>query len=139
MTPPTLTVTFAVVVYEIPLRGSPLLLFFVGGVFLFSALGQGLLISTIARNQFVAAQAAMVASFLPAFILSGFIFEIASMPAPIRALTYILPPRYFVTCLQTLFLVGNVWRLIFISLIPILAVGLIFYIITARNTVKRLD
>lgn len=135
----TLCVAFSVFFYHIPLRGSPLLLLGVGAVFLFTALGQGLLISTIARNQFVAAQASMVASFLPAFILSGFIFEIASMPAPIRAFTTIIPARYFVSSLQTLFLVGNVWELILINLIPMIIVGAIFYTITARKTVKRLD
>jgi ABC-2 type transport system permease protein len=97
------------------------------------------LISTIARNQFVAAQAAMVASFLPSFILSGFLFEISSMPLVIQLVTYIIPARYFVTSLQTIFLVGNIWPLILTSLLAILAVGILFFGITALKTVKRLD
>ena len=108
-------------------------------IFLFGALGLGLLISSFARNQFVAAQAAIVASFLPAFILSGFIFEISSMPLPIRLFTYLIPARYFVSCMQTLFLVGNVWSLIFFNSLQMLTVGLIFFTLTALRTVKRLD
>lgn len=125
--------------YHVPFRGSLLLLTLVSAVFLLSALALGLLISTTAKNQFVAAQAAMVAAFLPAFILSGFIFEISSMPLPIRLLTYLLPARYFVASLKTLFLVGNVWKLIFIDLFFMLLIGLILFGITAQKTVKRLD
>lgn len=130
---------FAVVIYRVPLRGSLLLLTFVSAVFLLSALAMGLLISTLARNQFVAAQAGIVTSFLPAFILSGFIFEISSMPLPIRTLTYFLPARYFVSSLQTIFLVGNVWRLIAINVLCMFLLGSLLLLITARKTVKRLD
>lgn len=132
-------VVVAVFVYHVPLRGSALLLAFVSAVFLFTALGLGLLISTIARNQFVAAQAALVAAFLPGFILSGFIFEILSMPPMIQMVTYIIPARYFVSSLQTLFLVGNVWQLILYNIIPMFGIGLFFYFVTALKTVKRLD
>ena len=68
----------------------------------------GLLISTLTKNQFAASQAALIVGFLPAFELSGFIFEIDSMPAPIRLLASVLPPRYFVSSMQTLFLAGDV-------------------------------
>ena len=129
----------AVGLYHIPLRGSFFLLLFVSSVFLFSALGLGLIISSATRNQFIAAQLAIVASFLPGFILSGFLFEISSMPAPIRMITYLIPARYFVSSLQTLFLVGNVWELILFDLVPMFAIGLFFFLISAKNTVKRLD
>lgn len=135
----TMCVLTAVFFYEIPFRGSWWLLGIVSSVFLWTALGLGLLISSAARNQFVAAQAAMVASFLPGFILSGFIFEISSMPWLIQAVTYLIPARYFVTNLQTLFLVGNVWELVLFNLIPMIVIGSLFFIITARKTVKRLD
>lgn len=132
-------VVIAVFGYDVPLRGSWWLLGIVSAVFLFCALGIGLLISTMARNQIVASQVSIVVGFLPAYILSGFIFEIASMPWIIRMLTYIMPARYFVQCLQTLFLVGNVWSLVLFNLFPMFAAGLIFFFITARKTVKRLD
>lgn len=134
-----LSTIFAVFYYEVPLRGSIFALALVTGVFLFSALGIGLLISTNARNQFVASQAAIVASFLPAFVLSGFIFEISSMPLVIRTLTYFVPARYFVSCLQTIFLAGNIWSLLIINILFMLFFGFLLFFLTARKTVKRLD
>lgn len=129
----------AVFLYSVPFRGSFLLLGLISSVFLFSALALGLLISTIARNQFAAAQAAMVSAFLPAFMLSGFIFEIASMPLPIRLVTAVLPARYFVSSLQTLFLVGDVWSLLLFNLMCMLVIGIFLTAVTLRRTVKRLD
>lgn len=135
----TMCVIIAVNFYNVPLRGSLLLLGVVSGAFLLTALGQGLLISTLARNQFVAAQAAQVSGFLPAFMLSGFIFEITSMPLIIQLVTYLIPARYFVSSLQTLFLVGNIWTLMLWNLVPILIVAAILFIIISRISVKRLD
>jgi ABC-2 type transport system permease protein len=135
----TLSVFVAKLLYQIPYRGSWITLGFVSSVFLFSALGLGLLISTLAKNQFVAAQASMIAAFLPAFILSGFIFEITSMPILIQYLTYILPARYFVSSLQTLFLVGDVWEVLWPNLLAMFMIGLFLFFLTARFTVKRLD
>lgn len=125
--------------FHIPFRGSILLLLLVVITFLFCALSLGLMISTLGKNQLVAFQVSVIAGFLPAYILSGFLFEISSMPLWIQGLTYLMPARYFVTSLQTLFLVGNVWKLIFINMIPMILIGLIFVAITAKKTVKRLD
>lgn len=125
--------------FHVPFRGSYWLLGLVSSVFLFCALGLGFMISTLARNQLVAYQISIVTGFLPAYILSGFLFEISSMPIVIQWITYFLPARYFVQCLQTLFLVGNVWSLIFFNMIPLILVGLIFFAIAIRKTVKRLD
>ncbi len=125
--------------YGLPLRGSFWLLGLTSAVFLFSALGFGLLISSFSRDQNIASQIALTAGFLPAYILSGFLFEIASMPAFIQYLTYVIPARYFVQCLQTLFLVGNVWGLIFFNMIPMFLIGLLLFLIAAFKTVKRLD
>lgn len=132
-------VAIATIIYEVPFRGSFLTLMAVSAIFLFSALGLGLFISTAAKNQFAAAQAAMTAAFLPAFMLSGFIFEISSMPPLIRALTHILPARYFVSSLQTLFLAGDVWSLVLYNGGVMLLMGLFIFALTARKTVKRLD
>ncbi|MBN9376895.1 MAG: ABC transporter permease [Chlamydiales bacterium] len=132
-------VLVSIFLYNVPFRGSLLVLTIVSAVFLLAALALGLLISTIAKNQFVAAQMAMVAGFLPGFILSGFIFEISSMPMIIRAFTYLIPARYFVSALQTLFLVGNVWELILIDLFFMALAALTIFLITAKITVKRLD
>lgn len=129
----------AVYFYEVPFRGSLLMLVLTTATFLLSALGMGLAISTLSRNQFLAAQLAIVSSFLPAFTLSGFIFEISSMPLPIRLLTYVVPAKYFVTSLQTLFLAGNVWTLLLWDILIMLILGILLLILTGFSVHKRLD
>ena len=129
----------AVFIYGVPLRGSFMALLATTSVFLVCSLGQGLLISSAAKDQFVASLVALITAFLPAFVLSGFIFEITSMPTPIQVMTYLLPVRYFVTCLQTIFLAGNVWYL-FIKCMAVMAlIGSAFFLIIMSKTRKRLD
>lgn len=135
----TLCVTLSITLFSVPFRGSYLVLFLATSCFLLAALGQGLFISTVTRNQFVAGQISIMSGFLPAFMLSGFIFEIGSMPWPIQALTYLLPPRYFVTILQSNFLSGTEWDLFLPNLLAMIVIALFFFILTARKTVKRLD
>ena len=132
------SVGISVVLFDLPFRGSVPALLLSAGAFLLAALGQGLLISSAAKNQFIAAMAALITGFLPAFLLSGFIFEIASMPAPVRLLTRIIPARYLVTNLQTLFLVGDVWSLLLPNVGILLILAAILFFFTARKTVKRL-
>jgi len=134
-----ISVVLSIVFYDLPLRGSFFVLLLISALFLFCALGLGLMISTITKNQIFAYQITLVTAFLPAYILSGFLFEIHSMPKWIQMLTYIIPAKYFVQSLQSLFLVGNVWYLILYDMIPIVGIGLIFFLITAHKTVKRLD
>lgn len=132
-------VAFSVFIFDLPFRGSLWMLGLESSVFLFSALGLGLMISTYSRSQALSYQVALFAGFLPAFILSGFLFEIYSMPLWIQIVTYIIPARYFVQSLQTLFLVGNVWSLLLWNLVPMLCIGSFFCFLTWRKTVKRLD
>ncbi len=91
-------------IFDIPLRGSLTLLFGLSVVFLVGALSLGMLISIITRNQFVASQVALVVTMLPAFLLSGFIFPIDTMPGPIRVITHIVTARYFVAILRGIYL-----------------------------------
>lgn len=133
------SVMFAVLVLGVPFRGSIPLLLAVGTFFLFSALGLGLMLSTVTRNQFNAAQGGLNAAFLPAVMLSGFIFEISSMPPPVRAVTYLIPARYFVTAIQTLFQVGDVMAVIWRSLLFLALASIFFLGITAKKTRRRLD
>lgn len=137
----SMAICFCVNVFllNVPFRGSILLLLLVVSVFLFSALSLGLMISTVSKNQLLAFQISVITGFLPAYILSGFLFEISSMPIVIQWMTYLMPARYFVTSLQTLFLVGNVWKLIFWNLIPMIVIGLVFISISARKTKKFLS
>ncbi len=126
--------------FDVPLQGSFFLLLACTALFLLTALGMGLVISTVsAGSQFVAAQAAIIVTFLPAFLLSGFIFDITSMPAPIQAITHIIAARYYVAILQTLFLAGNVWSVILPNAAALAAMALFFLAIVWRKTVKTLD
>lgn len=101
-----ISVLMAVYLFHVPLRGSVGLLFSVGMVFVVGTLAQGVLISTIARQQLLASQMAMISTFLPAFLLSGFAFAIANMPLPVQGITYIVPARYFVALVKGIFLRG---------------------------------
>ena len=99
-------VLVAMALFGLPMRGSWLLLIFALSLFLVGALGLGLLISSVAETQQVAFQLALLASFLPTLMLSGFIFPIASMPAVLRGITYAVPARYFLTALRDIVLKG---------------------------------
>ena len=134
-----LCLVVAVALFGVPFRGSLLLLLLYTTLFLGSALGLGLLLSTVLRNQFNAAQAALNAAFLPATMLSGFVFEIASMPAPVRAVTYLIPARYFISSLQTLFQAGFVGRILLDDLLFLTASAAFFLGLSALNTRRRLD
>jgi ABC-2 type transport system permease protein len=125
--------------FGLPLEGSVAALLLVSAMFLLPALGQGLLISTLARNQFIASQIAMLAGFLPAFLLSGFLFEISSMPGWIRALTHIVPARPYVEALQTIFLAGDIWPQLLRDLAHLGVLGLLFLGITAARSRRSLD
>jgi ABC-2 type transport system permease protein len=81
-------------------------------LYLLVALGIGLVASSLTRSQFVASQIALLATFLPAMMLSGFLFDIRSMPFAVQLVTYVLPARYFVALLQTIFLAGDIWSVI---------------------------
>lgn len=129
----------SIVVFGIPFRGSYLLLIAVSSIFLLTSLGTGLLISSATRNQFLSAQMAIIISFLPAFMLSGFIFEISSMPLIIRLITYIIPARYMVSSMKTLFLAGNIYELIFIDIAIMTLISAILFSIIFATTKKRLD
>jgi ABC-2 type transport system permease protein len=133
------SVAMAVWVFDVPLRGSTAVLAIASALFLLAALGMGLLISSAARTQFVAGQIAIIATFLPAFILSGFLFDINSMPEPIQVITHLIAARYFVAILQTVFLAGDIWSVILanVAALAVMAAG---FLGAARLMAhKRLD
>lgn len=133
------SVAMAVGLFEVPLRGSLMVLFGASAVFLFATLGMGLLISTVARNQFIASMIAIIATFMPAFMLSGFIFDVHSMPAPIRWLTHLIAARYFVAILQSVFAAGDIWPVILANGAALAAMAILFLSLTWRLSRKRLD
>lgn len=134
-----LSVAMAVWLFDVPLRGSMWVLFCGSALFLLTALGMGLLISTLAKNQFIASQVAIIATFLPAFILSGFIFDIGSMPPLVQGLTHVVAARYFVAILQSVFLAGNVWSVLLPNAAALVVMAAVFLGITRRKSRKRLE
>ncbi len=134
-----ISVAMGVFLFGVPLRGSFAALALVTAVFLLGALGLGLLISAFARNQFVAGQITIVVSYMPAFILSGFIFDIDSMPAAAQWVTALIPARYFVACLQTLFLAGDVWSVILPNTAVLAVFAALFLGLTGLRARRRLD
>ena len=129
----------ALVLFKLPLRGSLLTLGLVSAVFLVPALGQGMLISVSMRSQLAAAQLGLMTGYLPAMMLSGFLFDIHSMPAVLRAVTLIVPARYMNVSLQTVFLAGDVWPVLIPNMLLMLAVGALFFWLTWRKLHKRVD
>jgi drug efflux transport system permease protein len=134
-----LSVSMALFLFGVPLRGSLWVLVAASALFLVTALGMGLLISTVARSQFVAGQIALITTFLPAFLLSGFIFDIGSMPAVVQAITHVIAARYYVAILQTVFLAGNVWSVILPNALGLVVLASVFLGLTWRNARKRLE
>ncbi len=131
--------TISTLVLGVPFRGSILLLFLATALFLGTALGLGLLLSTAIRSQFNAAQAALNAAFLPVMMLSGFVYEIGSMPKPVQVIASILPGRYFVTILQTLFQSNRAGSLFWLNALALGLIAAVFLTLTAIKTKRTLD
>jgi ABC-2 type transport system permease protein len=129
----------ALLLFRLPLRGSLLTLGLVSAAFLVPALGQGLLISVTMKTQMAAAQLGLMTGYLPAMMLSGFLFDINSMPAWLRPVTYLIPARYMNISLQTVFLAGDVWAVLVPNMLFMLAVGVLFFGLTWRRLHKRID
>ncbi len=134
-----LCVGMTTLVIGVPYRGSLTALFVVGSLFLGSGLGLGLLLSTTMRNQLMAAQAALTAAFLPATMLSGYVFEISSMPWPVQFASYFIPARYFVNALQTLFQAGDIWPILAINAGFLLLSSIFWLGLTMLKFGRRLD
>ena len=134
-----LSVVMALWLLKVPLRGSFWVLFATSSLFMLVALAMGLLISIVARSQFVAGMIALVVTFLPAFLLSGFIFDIGSMPAVVQWLTHIVAARYFIAILQSVFLAGDVWSVIVPNSLALIVMGALFLIMIRRKARKRLE
>jgi ABC-2 type transport system permease protein len=122
-----------VFLFEVPLRGSAVLLIASSALFCFGALCWGILLSTITRNQVIAYQLSMISSFLPAFLLSGFIYSIDNMPPVIQVVSRIVPARYFVTILKGIFLKGVGVQILWAELLALLLYGSIVFFIAVRK------
>jgi len=120
----------------VPLRGSVGLLFGMTSIFLTGALAMGMLVSIVTKSQLLASQIAMVATFLPAFLLSGFMFPIANMPPAIQAVTYAVPARYFVALLKGIYLKGVGLRILAVEA-GLLTVYAVVMIVLANLKFKK--
>jgi len=128
-----LVLAFGTVAFDLPVRGSAVLLFSIGFFFLAGMLGQGLLISVVAKNQLVATQAGALSALLPSLLLSGMVFPIGNMPLPLQLLSRIVPARYFVHALRGLLLKGNGLDVLWPDLVALVAfVVVIVGLATAR-------
>jgi ABC-2 type transport system permease protein len=133
-----LCIVSAKYLFHVPLRGTLPVLLGASTLYVLVALGIGLLISSAVKNQLVASQLALLSTFMPALMLSGFLFDLRSMPTPIRLLTYILPARYYVTLLQTIFLAGNVWGVIVPNMLALTLMAVLLGLGSRAVTRKRL-
>lgn len=129
----------AIFVFGVPMRGSAAALALISIAYMLPALGQGLFISAATKNQFVASQVALLSGFLPTFLLSGFLFEINSMPGWLQLITYVVPARYLIPSLQTVFLAGDIWPLILPRIGAMLLFGALFFALCFRVTRRSLD
>lgn len=128
-----LAVAAGVGIFKVPLRGSILFLAATSCIFLVGALCWGILISALTRSQLVAYQLGMLSSFLPAFILSGFIFAIENMPAVIQGFTYIFPTRYFVSILKGIFLRGVGLHVLWFEVLLLSIYAAVVFLIAVRK------
>ncbi|MFT4158524.1 ABC transporter permease [Shinella sp.] len=124
--------------FGVPLRGSLVILTIVSMLYLLVALGLGLVISSATKSQFVASQVTVLLTFLPAMMLSGFMYDPRSMPWIVQMITYIFPARYFVTLLQTLFLSGNNWSVILPNAAVLAGMATALLTLSVRLTRKRI-
>ena len=126
-------------VFQIPFKGNILVLLFVGGLYLFCCLGVGLAISSSYKEQFSSSQMALSFGLLPAFMLSGLIYPISSMPVIFQYLTMILPPRYFIIFIQSEFMAGTIPKIVLINSAFMSILGILLFLLVYKNINLRLE
>ena len=128
-----------VALFRVPFRGSPALLMGTSLFFLIGSLGLGMFFSTVARSQLLATQLAMVGTFLPAYLLSGFMFAIDVMPRVLRIVTYVVPARYFLVVTRGIFLKGVGVPVLYVQGLSMLAYAAVGIALAARVFRKELE
>jgi ABC-2 type transport system permease protein len=124
--------------FQVPLRGNPALIFVLAAIFLAGTLSMGMLISIVTKNQLLASQLAMVLTFLPAFLLSGFAYPIRSMPLALQYITYLVPAKYFVTLLKGIYLKGVGPKVLWIEGAFLTVFAVLMLILANRKFKKKL-
>jgi ABC-2 type transport system permease protein len=125
-------------IFEVPLRGDLLLLVVTSSLYLFGALCWGIFLSAVTRSQLLAFQASLLSSFLPAFMLSGFIFAIPDMPFVIQQVTRIVPARYFVAILKGIFLKGAGVTLLWADILFLMVYGALVFSLASRKMRQKM-
>jgi len=125
--------------FHVPMQGSLIVLVLASMLYLFVAVGMGLVISSVTRNQFLASQVALLSSFMPSLMLSGFLFDLRNVPRAIQYVGNVLPATYFMELIKTLFLAGNVWPLIFKNCAILAAYAVLLLAVARAVTRKKLD
>jgi ABC-2 type transport system permease protein len=125
--------------FHVPFRGSWVTLMAASAMFMVVVLSLGFFISVLAKNQFAASQIALLITFLPAFLLSGFLFSIEQMPIALQWITRILPARYYVSVLKKIFLKGTSASMLFADLVPLAAFAFVLALLATRSFHKRLE
>jgi len=125
-------------IFHVPLRGNVFILFGLSGLFLTVTLSWGLFISVVTKSQFMASQVAFLTTFLPAFLLSGFAFPIANMPAIIQLITYVVPARYFVTIVKGIYLKGVGLEVLWPQAIPLVLFSVVLVNLTRMRFKKTI-
>jgi ABC-2 type transport system permease protein len=124
--------------FHVPFRGSFVTLLVSSAMFMVVVLSLGFFISVIAKSQFAASQIALLITFLPAFLLSGFLFAIEQMPVVLQWITRILPARYYVSVLKKIFLKGTPTAMLYADLVPLAVFTIILALLATRAFHKRL-
>jgi ABC-2 type transport system permease protein len=134
-----LSVALGMLVFDVPLRGSIGALLLLSTLFLLASLGLGLFISAATRVQFIAAQISIIAGFLPAFFLSGLLFDLESTPWPVQVISRVIPARYFVSASHTIFLAGDVWSVLIWDALALGAMAFVTIRLARSRITKRLE
>ena len=134
-----MSAAIAIYWFDVPFRGSFVTLAVASAMFMVVVLSLGFFISVLAKNQFAASQIALLITFLPAFLLSGFLFSIEQMPIALQWLTRILPARYYVSVLKSIFLKGTPASMLYADLIPLAIFMIVLALLATRSFHKRLE
>ncbi len=134
-----LSVFLSIYIFKVPFKGSFLLLGISSSIFLFGGLSIGILISIITKSQLLSTQLSMILTFLPAFLLSGFMFSIENMPKFIQFITYFIPARYFVKILRYIFLKGSPFNFLIFELGLLLIFGFLIFLLANKKFKKELE
>ena len=125
--------------YNLPIHGSLAIILFASVIYLFVSLGIGLVISSVTKSQFLAAQVSLIVSFMPALMLTGFIFDLRSVPEFISTIGHALPPTYYLELLKSLFLAGNNWAMIAKNCSILILYAIFFVGLALKVTKKRVE